>query len=126
MLKDIKTKEDYAEYEKRVAEFYDRENLVMLNNGPVYCFCGSKIDFDNDPWKCPECETDYETISEPSFSWRNCECCDRPLGGDRYIATGIIEDTDGEGLFEYSICSDCMYYIEYGRLDDMTMMEIED
>jgi hypothetical protein len=24
-----------------------------------------------------------------------------------------------------SICSDCAYYAEYGRLDDTTMMEVE-
>lgn len=23
------------------------------------------------------------------------------------------------------ICEDCAYYVEYGQLDDMTMMEIE-
>lgn len=122
-------KKEYANYEKRIGEFYERENLFMLNNGAINCFCGAHIDFNVDPWECSDCQASYEIINEPSFSWKPCECCGSALGGDRYIATGILNDDPILGknvMFEYSICVDCMYYIEYGRLDDMTMMEIEE
>ena len=121
-LKHIETKQDYKEYQKRVSEFFENEGLKMLNNGTVYCYCGAPINFDIDPWQCSECGTDYEVINEPSFSSSPCECCNRPLGGDRVKAMGITED---DKMYEYSICVDCQYYIEYGRLDDTTMMDIE-
>lgn len=47
------------------------------------------------------------------FTWRACDCCKRPLGGMRYKCG------------EYNICGDCLYYEAYGRLDDMTMLAIE-
>jgi hypothetical protein len=83
---------EYREYRARVADFRDRENIKFF--------------------------APFEQQLEPYFSWHNCECCKRPLGGNRedYIAdTGLV----------YSICDDCVYYNEYGRLDDMTMLEIE-
>ena len=47
------------------------------------------------------------------FSWRACDCCKRPLGGMRHKCG------------EYSICYDCIYFDAYGRLDDATMIAIE-
>lgn len=61
---------------------------------------------------------------ELGFSWRPCEVCHRSLGGERYQASGYNPTT--REVQEYQICSDCMYYAEYGQLDDMTMMKIED
>ena len=66
---------------------------------------------------------DREILNEPHFSWRRCDCCNRPLGGDREFATGY-NPTTGQ-IQEYSICTDCVYYAEYHRLDDLTMMEVE-
>jgi hypothetical protein len=60
---------------------------------------------------------DYE--ADPYFSHCHCECCDSGLGGDRYI---MVADS---GL-EYEVCQDCLYYLEYGKLDDRAMMEIEE
>jgi hypothetical protein len=56
------------------------------------------------------------------FSWRPCECCERPLGGERYPATHLI---NGEA-YELQICGDCVYYLEYGQLDDQTMIDLDD
>jgi hypothetical protein len=93
-------KQEYAEYEASVAEFFESEGLANL----------SIISEEN---------------SEPYFSWIPCDCCGRPEGGDRYDANGY-NPTTKEVQDGYAICTDCMYYAEYGRLDDMTMYGIED
>ncbi len=59
---------------------------------------------------------------ESYFSSQPCECCGTNLGGNRidasgYSRTGVI--------YEFSICTDCEYYAEYGQLDDMTMNNME-
>lgn len=60
---------------------------------------------------------------DPYFSWRRCDVCQRPEGGDRYDCTGWNEKT--EEIEEYMACGDCVYFFEYGELDDATMLEIE-
>ena len=106
-------KEEYKAYQDRVTENINRMDMP-------YTMCIS-------PGACPGCEdcTDiqYDIASEPYFSWLPCDICYRPLGGDRYPAHYI--DNENE-IVHLNICSDCYYYIEYGRLDDLTMMEIEE
>lgn len=53
------TKQEYEEYEKRVAGFMEKEGLNNLTSG-----------------------------GEPFFSWHQCECCGSTLGGDRLMASG--------------------------------------
>ena len=98
---DIENKQDYMEYQKAVNDFFKREGIMNLS--PV----------------CNEDET-----NEPFFSWTPCECCGRPLGGDRETCSGYNPKT--KEVYEYDVCLDCVYYAEYGELDDMTMMSIED
>jgi len=64
------------------------------------------------------------TGDELGFSWTPCDCCHRALGGERYYADGFNPTT--REVQDYKICSDCMYYANYGALDDMTMMKIGD
>lgn len=64
------------------------------------------------------------TSEEPFFSWHACECCGSSLGGNRENCNGYNPTTKEIKEYEY-ICDDCIYYAEYGRLDDMTMQEIE-
>lgn len=61
---------------------------------------------------------------EPYFSWGYCEVCGRPEGGDRYDCNGWSE-RDKE-VKEFVACEDCVYFAEYGRLDDTTMQELEE
>ena len=99
MLKNIESQKDYDEYKARVESFFEREginNLTIASN------------FEN---------------CEPYFSWENCECCNRHLGGDRYDCSGYNPETDE--IYEYSVCVDCLYYNEYGQLDDMTMLDYD-
>lgn len=61
------------------------------------------------------------TEGEPSFSSWSCDCCGGHLAGDRYNASGYNRKENE--VYEYTICQDCMYYAEYGQLDDMTMLD---
>ena len=112
------TKAEYAEYESAVARFFEREGLNCLNNGSV----------DHNDGECT-CEDhghdsngDYE--AEPYFSWRPCDVCERPLGGNREDCIGY-NPTTKKVQGDYAVCMDCIYYNVYGQLDDMTMMEME-
>ncbi len=96
----MKTKAEYAEYQKSVAEFFEREGLQNLST-----------------------VSQEEGLTEPYFSWRPCHCCGSHLGGNRYDCNGYNATTE-EIQDGYSVCEDCVYFVEYGRLDDMTMMEI--
>lgn len=62
---------------------------------------------------------------EWGFSWSPCGICNRPLGGERYamILTNPGPDTP---VIETLGCCDCVYYAEYGRLDDLTMLSVGD
>jgi hypothetical protein len=75
------------------------------------------------PGECPKCGE--SVCVEPYFSWQPCGCCGSSLGGDRedYVAYNF-GDTDDK-MVEVSICSDCVYWNEYGRLPDMDMLEID-
>ena len=109
------TKKEYAEYEKTVEE--TTSEYRFWSSG--YC-----------PG-CPECEKTYGTIDdgedypdvEGSFSWRHCEICHSHIGGDRYPVHAVDENDD---ILHFEACTDCVYYLEYGRLDDLTMLEMED
>lgn len=79
---------------------------------------------------CDECglsdeptEQERELAEEPSFSWSACEACGSSLGGNRHPAHGIMEDG---AILHLSICMDCLYFLNYGQLDDASMQEIED
>lgn len=78
---------------------------------------------------CAECGLDEdctdeerELAGEPHFSWRRCECCGSTLGGNRHYAHG--RDKDGR-LIHLGVCEDCLMYLNYGQLDDASMIEIE-
>jgi hypothetical protein len=90
------TKAEYAQYQQTVSEFMQSNGLRNL----------SRV-----------------SDTEEFFSWSPCDCCESPLGGSRIEADGWSEVENGP--LEFTICTDCEYYAEYGRLDDRTMMEIE-
>lgn len=98
-MKDIETKEDYALYQEVVADFFKNEGVTNLSI--IY---------------------NEEESTEPYFSWQNCECCKRSLAGNRYDCNGYNPTT--KEIQDYVVCEDCVYYVEYGQLDDMTMMKI--
>jgi hypothetical protein len=90
------TAAEYRTYEETVNTFLHTEGVRNLSCGEDCC---------------------------PSFSWTPCDCCKSPLGGSRHEMTAYHEET--KQVLEFSICEDCVYYSAYGRLDDTTMMELE-
>lgn len=90
------TRDEYENYQSSVAHFFESEGITNLS-------CGKNC--------------------EPYFSWSSCDCCGSLLGGDRHDVTGW--NPTAKEVQEYSVCSNCVYYAEYGQLDDQTMLEIE-
>lgn len=89
---------EYADYQNRVGNFLTANNIKPGCFGP----------------------TDHE--AEPEFSWHQCGCCGSRLGGNR---ENYIFARNDNSQFEESICTDCVYFLTYDRLDDLTMMQIE-
>ena len=73
---------------------------------------------------CPGCEDcdDNPGAESPSFSWRRCEACGSSPGGDRHPAHGV--DANGD-IVHLRVCVDCLYFLNYGTLDDMTMLDMD-
>lgn len=90
---------DYIRYQHNVREFFTRDGIENL----------SIVDNDEN--------------QEPHFSWRHCDCCGTTLGGNRYDCNGYNQTTE-EIQDGYVVCEDCVYYAEYGWLDDQTMLDV--
>ena len=108
-LKHIETKADYEEYDRRVAAFL-KDNYVKAG-------LHSPVDADGSSF----------------FSWMACECCKRPLGGNRERYRFVVTPPIWRHAFpkqietmEADICTDCVYYLVFGKLDDMTMLDLTD
>lgn len=110
------TTSEYAEYEAAFADFMRREGLCNLSTVSSHV-C-------DDDCRSNGCSGSDENDCEPYFSHRRCECCNRPYGGDRYDCSGYVPENNAVSDV-FSVCGDCMYYAEYGALDDTTMAEIE-
>jgi hypothetical protein len=106
-MPDITTKADYQEYEESVARFIADEGIQHLSTGTADLLAGEDLD----------CEQ-----GEPWFSWRPCQCCKSHLGGSREYL--YARDRNDE-LVQFTICEDCVYYVNYGRLDDQTMSRVQ-
>lgn len=96
-LRDVETAADYGVYCERVRDFLEREGLDTLSTTP-----------------------NVNGYEESYFTWWPCDCCRRPLGSDQYTCSGYNPATR-EVQEGYEVCVDCVYYIEYGQLDDSTM-----
>lgn len=108
-MPDIRDAKEYAEYESRVAQFVAIEGLSHLSTG-----CS--------PYGRPEDGQEDNQDSEPWFSWKPCQMCGCTLGGMREYLFG--RDTAQE-ICQFMICEDCVYYVNYGRLNDATMARVE-
>ncbi len=90
-------RKEYAHFIDRVEHFFRVEGINCL----------SSID--------PEKEAYFST-------WR-CDCCQRHWHGDREDTNGY-NPTTKEVQGPYSVCADCLYYVEHGQLDDQTMLDL--
>lgn len=98
----METKEEYQKYQASVESFLKR------NNVKAGCYSQSTLN--------------GEPLTEEFSSWP-CECCSRRLAGAREQYKFACEN---KSYFEANICLDCVYYLAYGQLDDMTMINIKD
>lgn len=87
---------EYADYQERVKEFFEEEGIRNLS-----------------------LEEDENGNSESWFSMNPCDCCGRPLGGDRFNASGWNPET--KEVQKYEVCWDCIYMAEYGELEGEPM-----
>ena len=102
---------EYKEYQERFNA--GMEGITSFSSGRSQS-CDECYNCDCEPDEC-------ECPSEPSFAKDPCEICITCFGGDSYDAHGLI---DGN-IVHIQVCEDCLYYAEYGRLDDTTMESME-
>ncbi len=82
---------------------------VGLCSGCAVCL----HDFD-----CSYKEIDNGTVcDEGSFSWHSCDGCGSILGGNRYVAHGIIPKMNNE-LIHLEVCQDCLHYLANGDVPE--------
>jgi hypothetical protein len=114
---DTMTKQEYADYEKRVTFYLNGLEFISTGPCPGCEKCGIPEDAEN-----------YE--EEPWFSKNPCEICSRLQGGMRESWHAVLtgETLNGvpqsDRILHGDCCTDCVYYLNYGRLDDTTMDEI--
>jgi len=112
-LATIMNAKEYAEYQQAVARYLEGIDALSAGACPGCAECGLPGDVS---------DHNIELAGEPHFSWAPCEICGSRLGGDRYPIHGVVAAT---GLVCHMTgCADCMYYVNYGRLDDRAMSEI--
>lgn len=95
--------EDYQEYKRRVHQFLEKERIETLN--PI-------TDENGGMWLGTE------------FTHTPCDCCSRSLAGAR-IEANAYSRKRGVIVGSFYVCHDCIYFLEYGQLDDQTMLDIE-
>jgi hypothetical protein len=126
------TKQEYADYEARVAHYLDGLEFVSTGACSQCKDCGERLCETCEGEDCPNCDgsgyrdfTDAERdcADEPHFSWSSCEVCGSHLGGDRHPWHARAKDGK---LVHGTCCSDCLYYLNYGMLDDATMLDMEE
>ena len=105
------TKEEYKEYEESVEHYTKGLEAISSGHCPGCEECGCENAETADD--CPE--------TEAHFSWSSCDICGSTLGGDRLPFHAILNGK----IIHLEGCVDCQYYVAYGQLDDMTMLEME-
>lgn len=118
-------KREYREFKANVADFFAREGIENLSScgGSVCVECGGTVC--GGCRRCKECgDKTPKGGHEPFFSSRPCDCCARPLAGNREYAAGY--NSEVKAVYVYRVCTDCIYFAEYGQLDDTTMLGIEE
>jgi hypothetical protein len=106
---------EYAAYEEAFAE--GMNGITHFSSGSAIRQCRVCVQGEAD-LESFEGEDTYETHSY--FSWSRCDICHSGFGGERTDSHGIYDGA----LIHLLACDDCVYYAEYGQLDDQTMAEV--
>lgn len=108
-------KTEYTEYEaayRRRLEGLERVSIGACSGCEDCCSC----------YRYDDEAEQFKTQPKPWFSKLSCEACGSTEAGDREVTHGV--DADGE-IVHLDMCDDCVYYTEYGQLDDATMEGVE-
>lgn len=62
----------------------------------------------------------YDDFETGGFKTNNGDWIPKKL-----VTAPIREPWHDDFKVELTVCDDCLYYVEYGHLDDMTMLEVE-
>lgn len=108
----MKTLKEYEAYKQAVERGLEGLTFVSTGACPGCKECGLGPEPSNE---------ERELAEEAHFSYSACDCCGSTLGGDRHPAHGRDKDNQ---IVHFSVCVDCLYYINYGQLDDMTMAQL--
>lgn len=106
------TRKEYEKYVAKVETFFDREGITHLSMTiPDY----------GEQSKCKYCGRQIDGAA--FFSYLACECCGHTENGDRYHCSGFHPQAGN--ILCFDVCPDCMYFSQYGQLEDKIMLEIE-
>jgi hypothetical protein len=89
------------------------EGLTAVSTGPCPGCAECRDDYGYDSQEA--FDADYESgriCAEPHFSWRGCELCGSPLGGD--FEEWHALDANGELIHGARACVDCVCYLANG------------
>ncbi len=114
-------KQEYAEYVETVANELNGLTGISSSLCSKCVECADAFGMETGD-EFDEAISNGEVFDEGGFSKHPCEVCGSPLGGNRSAIHAV--NAEG-GIIHYNACDDCMYYVEYGRLDDTTMQEVE-
>jgi hypothetical protein len=136
------TRKEYNEYVDTVEKFFDREginNLSQVDSEEESYFSWSSCDCCNSGLggdryhsngfrPTPLSEVSFKRVLSLLWSvicllW---SVTIQPKSFDSSLRRIKHNEISIGDILEYEICSDCLYYAEYGCLDDMTMMDIEE
>ncbi len=106
------TKQEFAEYERSFRR--GLKGLTHVSSGA----CAGCADCCED-YEYDANQEEFQVEPENWFSKSSCEICSCSLAGDRYPVHAI--DKDGN-IVHLDACPDCVYYNEYGQLDNTTMI----
>lgn len=121
-------KQEYAEYVKAVNKALEGLKAVSsgLCSGCDECAEAYSLEYETAE-EFDEAISNGDAFDEPSCSSVPCDFCGDMLQGNRCIAHAVQPNSlhRPNEILHFDICEDCVYFIEYGRLDDTTMAEIE-
>ena len=148
------TTKEYKEYQETVESFFENEGIDNLSSVSSCEACGNELEPSFAWSSCQCCNSHLGGDRYTANSWRETKTAEvtlskvfRLLGSVIYLLMSVIsEKTLGSNaskiqkslrkiekssilpgtIEEYEVCQDCLYYAEYGELDDMTMMDMEE
>jgi hypothetical protein len=68
-------------------------------------------------------EVGWISTNDNGYIAQWCDICG--LGEQRIVFNGKGVRMDSDTTIKLQVCEDCDYYLEYGRLDDVQMSDIE-